>query len=129
MKHTVWIVDDDQSIRWVMKKTLERKSLLVNSFGDAEELLSELNKSTPDAIITDIRMPGMDGLELLKKIHSSNPGVPIIVTTAHSDLDSAISAYQYGAFEYLPKPFNLDDLIAVTLRAISFMKDQKKVLT
>ena len=129
MKHIVWIVDDDQSIRWVMKKTLERKSLLVNSFGDAEELLSELNKSTPDAIITDIRMPGMDGLELLKKIHSSNPGVPIIVTTAHSDLDSAISAYQCGAFEYLPKPFNLDDLIAVTLRAISFMKDQKKVLT
>ncbi|MCH9843288.1 MAG: response regulator, partial [Gammaproteobacteria bacterium] len=126
MKHNVWIVDDDQSIRWVMEKALARENMIVSSFETAQELLIELIKTTPDTVITDIRMPGMSGLELLKKIHASNPNLPIIVTTAHSDLDSAVSAYQGGAFEYLPKPFDLKDLIAVTQRAISFTKDQRK---
>ena len=126
MKHNVWIVDDDQSIRWVMEKTLARENMIVSSFETAQELLIELIKTTPDTVITDIRMPGMSGLELLKKIHASNPNLPIIVTTAHSDLDSAVSAYQGGAFEYLPKPFDLQDLVAVTQRAISFTKDQRK---
>jgi two-component system nitrogen regulation response regulator GlnG len=126
MKHNVWIVDDDQSIRWVMEKALARENMVVSSFETAQELLIELIKTTPDTVITDIRMPGMSGLELLKKIHASNPNLPIIVTTAHSDLDSAVSAYQGGAFEYLPKPFDLEDLIAVTQRAISFTKDQRK---
>ena len=126
MKHTVWIVDDDQSVRWVMEKALSREGMLVSCFENAQELLVELSKKTPDTMITDIRMPGMSGLELLKKIHSSNPNLPIIITTAHSDLDSAVSAYQGGAFEYLPKPFDLEDLIAVTQRAISFTKDQRK---
>ena len=126
MKHNVWIIDDDQSIRWVMEKALARENMVVSSFETAQELLIELIKTTPDTVITDIRMPGMSGLELLKKIHASNPNLPIIVTTAHSDLDSAVSAYQGGAFEYLPKPFDLKDLIAVTQRAISFTKDQRK---
>ena len=126
MKHNVWIVDDDQSIRWVMEKALARENMIVSSFETAQELLIELIKTTPDTVITDIRMPGMSGLELLKKIHASNPNLPIIVTTAHSDLDSAVSAYQGGAFEYLPKPFDLQDLVAVTQRAISFTKDQRK---
>ena len=126
MKHNVWIVDDDQSIRWVVEKALARENMVVSCFETAKKLLVELSKTTPDIVITDIRMPGMSGLELLKKIHSSNPNLPIIVTTAHSDLDSAVSAYQGGAFEYLPKPFDLEDLIAVTQRAINFTKDQRK---
>ncbi len=94
MKHNVWIVDDDQSIRWVVEKALARENMVVSCFETAKKLLVELSKTTPDIVITDIRMPGMSGLELLKKIHSSNPNLPIIVTTAHSDLDSAVSAYQ-----------------------------------
>ena len=129
MKHTVWIVDDDRSIRWVMEKALVRADIEVASFENAKALLGALRKAVPDTIITDIKMPGMDGLQLLKAIHSSNPKLPVIITTAHSDLDSAVSAYQGGAFEYLPKPFDLKELTAVTLRAISFAKEQKNDLS
>ncbi len=123
-KRTVWIVDDDRSIRWVMEKALSRAELQVTSFEDASELLAKLDKSQPDTIISDIRMPGIDGLQLLQKIHISNPSLPVIITTAHSDLDSAVAAYQGGAFEYLPKPFDLEELIAVTNRAINFANEQ-----
>jgi len=122
---TVWIVDDDRSIRWVMEKALARADLNVTSFESANDLLSQLSKTQPDTIISDIRMPGIDGLQLLQKIHGSNPSLPVIITTAHSDLDSAVAAYQGGAFEYLPKPFDLDELIAVTQRAINFANEQK----
>jgi two-component system nitrogen regulation response regulator GlnG len=125
-KQTVWIVDDDRSIRWVMEKALNRANLEVTSFENAADLLAQLDKQRPDTIISDIRMPGIDGLQLLKKIHASNPLLPVIITTAHSDLDSAVAAYQGGAFEYLPKPFDIDELIAVTNRAINFAKEQGK---
>lgn len=125
---TVWIVDDDRSIRWVMEKALARAGLEVTSFENANDLLEKLGKTLPDTIISDIRMPGIDGLQLLKKIHISNPSLPIIITTAHSDLDSAVAAYQGGAFEYLPKPFDLDELVAVTQRAINFAYEQKAEL-
>lgn len=125
---TVWIVDDDRSIRWVMEKALARAGLEVTSFENANDLLEKLGKTLPDTIISDIRMPGIDGLQLLKKIHTSNPSLPIIITTAHSDLDSAVAAYQGGAFEYLPKPFDLDELVAVTQRAINFAYEQKAEL-
>ena len=124
-KRTVWIVDDDRSIRWVMEKALTRAELEVTSFENAKDLLAQLNNTLPDTIISDIRMPGMDGLQLLKKIHTSKPSLPVIITTAHSDLDSAVAAYQGGAFEYLPKPFDIDELIAVTQRAINFSNEQK----
>ncbi|MBQ0713400.1 MAG: nitrogen regulation protein NR(I) [Porticoccus sp.] len=123
-KKTVWIVDDDRSIRWVMEKALSRADLDVTSFENGNDLLALLDKQLPDTIISDIRMPGIDGLQLLKKIHASNPLLPVIITTAHSDLDSAVAAYQGGAFEYLPKPFDIDELIAVTNRAISFANEQ-----
>ena len=128
MKRTVWVVDDDRSIRWVIEKALARKAITVASFEKGSDLLNELSKETPDTIISDIRMPGIDGLQLLKKIHSSNPGLPVIITTAHSDLDSAVAAYQGGAFEYVPKPFDIKELVAVTLRAISFAQEQKNNL-
>lgn len=123
-KRTVWIVDDDRSIRWVMEKALSRAELDVTTFENANSLLSDLDKRQPDTIISDIRMPGIDGLKLLEKIHASNPSLPVIITTAHSDLDSAVAAYQGGAFEYLPKPFDLDELVAVTNRAINFASEQ-----
>ncbi|MDF1830994.1 MAG: nitrogen regulation protein NR(I) [Porticoccaceae bacterium] len=121
-KPTIWIVDDDNSIRWVMEKALEKANLTVRSFEDARKLLNALNKQPqePDTIISDIRMPGIDGLALLEKIHAELPQLPVIITTAHSDLDSAVAAYQGGAFEYLPKPFDVDDLISVANRAIAF---------
>ncbi|WP_438951129.1 nitrogen regulation protein NR(I) [Porticoccus sp.] len=125
-KRTVWIVDDDRSIRWVMEKALSRADLDVSSFENASELLTRLDKHHPDTIISDIRMPGIDGLQLLQRIHTSNPALPVIITTAHSDLDSAVAAYQGGAFEYLPKPFDLDELVAVTHRAINFANEQNR---
>lgn len=123
-KRKVWIVDDDRSIRWVMEKALSRADMTVTSFEDPYDLLAKLDKTKPDTIISDIRMPGIDGLQLLQKIHISNPSLPVIITTAHSDLDSAVAAYQGGAFEYLPKPFDLEELIAVTQRAINFAGEQ-----
>ena len=125
MKPTVWIVDDDRSIRWVMEKALQKADLDVHSFESANELLAKLETSRPDTIISDIRMPGIDGLEMLKQINQSSPELPIIITTAHSDLDSAVAAYQGGAFEYLPKPFDIDELLAVTQRAINFANENR----
>ncbi|MCK9503070.1 MAG: nitrogen regulation protein NR(I) [Porticoccaceae bacterium] len=124
-KETIWIVDDDRSIRWVMEKALTRQNYDVRSFEDAGTLLDSLRTKQPDVIVSDIRMPGINGLELLKTIHDECPTIPVIITTAHSDLDSAVAAYQGGAFEYLPKPFDIDELISVTQRAITFTREQK----
>jgi two-component system nitrogen regulation response regulator GlnG len=124
-KETIWIVDDDRSIRWVMEKALTRQNYEVRSFEDAGTLLDSLGTGHPDVIVSDIRMPGINGLELLKTIHEECPTIPVIITTAHSDLDSAVAAYQGGAFEYLPKPFDIDELISVTQRAITFTREQK----
>ena len=108
----VWIIDDDRSIRWVLEKSLQQAGLETRSFESGEGIIDQLSRDTPDAIVSDIRMPGIDGLALLEKIHASHPTVPVIIMTAHSDLDSAVQAYQGGAFEYLPKPFDLDEVIA-----------------
>lgn len=113
----VWIVDDDRSIRWVLEKALEKAGIKTRSFSNADLLLEELNGIIPDAIITDIRMPGLDGLSLLKRIQESYPGLPVIVMTAHSDLESAVSAFHGGAFEYLPKPFDIDEAVDRVQRA------------
>lgn len=114
----VWIVDDDESIRWVLEKALEKAGLETRAFKDGQAALDALQHAQPDVLITDIRMPGLDGLSLLDKINSSTPELPVIVITAHSDLDSAVSAYQTGAFEYLPKPFDLNDAVDLTKRAL-----------
>ncbi|MEN9680975.1 MAG: hypothetical protein RLZZ627_868 [Pseudomonadota bacterium] len=113
----VWIVDDDRSIRWVLEKALEKAGIKTRSFSNADLLLEELSGFIPDAIITDIRMPGLDGLSLLKRIQESHPGLPVIVMTAHSDLESAVSAFHGGAFEYLPKPFDIDEAVDRVQRA------------
>jgi two-component system nitrogen regulation response regulator GlnG len=115
----VWIVDDDRSIRWVLEKALAGAGITTHSFADADSLTRRLRQETPDAIISDIRMPGTDGLQLLARIRGSHPELPVIITTAHSDLDSAVASYQGGAFEYLPKPFDIDEVVNVTKRALA----------
>ncbi len=121
----VWIADDDTSIRWVLERALTQAGIDNQSFADADQLLRQIVNSQPDVIISDIRMPGTDGLELLTRIKEQYPHLPIIITTAHSDLDSAVAAYQKGAFEYLPKPFDLDEVVAVTERALAHAQEQK----
>ncbi len=114
-----WIVDDDKSIRWVLEKALQKSSIQTRSFAEASVLLTALKSEKPDVLITDIRMPGMDGLELLQSIQTQFPDLPVIVMTAHSDLESAVSAFHGGAFEYLPKPFDVNEVVEIVQRACS----------
>jgi len=119
---TIWVIDDDRSIRWVLEKALVQHGMDVRLFEDAAGALRALDQERPDAIITDIRMPGIDGLELLERIHLRHSELPVIIMTAHSDLDSAVSAYQGGAFEYLPKPFDVDEAVALAQRALNHQR-------
>lgn len=114
----VWIVDDDSSIRWVLARALRAEGFDVSDFENAEAVLGELEKAAPDVLMTDIRMPGMSGLELAKILHQDHAAVPCIIMTAHTDLDSAVASYESGAFEYLPKPFDLDDAVRLVHRAV-----------
>jgi two-component system, NtrC family, nitrogen regulation response regulator GlnG len=114
---TTWVVDDDESIRWVLEKSLSRAGVTVRSFPGSGELLDALATEIPDVLISDIRMPGINGLDLLARLRAERPALPIIITTAHSDLDAAVMAYRGGAFEYLPKPFDVDAVVALVRRA------------
>jgi two-component system nitrogen regulation response regulator GlnG len=113
----VWLIDDDASIRWVLERALRQSGMHAKSFEQANSALEALRIEVPDVLITDIRMPGSSGLELLREIHESRPKLPVIVMTAHSDLDSAVAAYRGGAFEYLPKPFDIDHALDLVRRA------------
>jgi two-component system, NtrC family, nitrogen regulation response regulator GlnG len=113
----VWLVDDDASIRWVLERALRQGGMAPTAFDHADSALAALKRERPDVLITDIRMPGRSGLELLTEIRDSQPELPVIVMTAHSDLDSAVAAYQGGAFEYLPKPFDIDQAVDLVRRA------------
>ena len=124
--NSVWIVDDDRSIRWVLDKSLSKTGLITQTFESGDELLNRLTYESPDAIISDIRMPGINGLDLLSTIQESHPSLPVIIMTAHSDLDSAVASYSRGAFEYLPKPFDIEDAIAITRRALDHCHDTVK---
>jgi len=121
----VWVADDDSSIRWVLERALSQAGIENECFADADQLLSRIASEQPDVIISDIRMPGTDGLALLSKINEAYPQLPVIITTAHSDLDSAVASYQRGAFEYLPKPFDLDEVIAITERALAYARENR----
>jgi len=117
-KEQIWIIDDDRSIRWVLEKALAKAEMETICFKSAAGVLEKLSSQQPDAIITDIRMPGMDGLALLESIKANYPDLPTIIMTAHSDLDSAVAAYEGGAFEYLPKPFDVSEATELVKRAI-----------
>ncbi|OUS33701.1 nitrogen regulation protein NR(I) ['Osedax' symbiont bacterium Rs2_46_30_T18] len=120
---TVWIVDDDTSIRWVLEKSLTTALVNTRAFDSADKLIEQLKKQQPDVIVSDIRMPGTDGLQLLEYLKQRFPKIPTVIMTAHSDLDSAVASYQGGAFEYLPKPFDIDDAVAIVDRAIAFSSE------
>ena len=126
--NSVWIADDDRSIRWVLEKALTQAGIITRCFENGDELLGHLEGDVPDAIISDIRMPGIDGLKLLSRITAAHPGLPVIITTAHSDLDSAVASYQGGAFEYLPKPFDVDEAVATTQRALQHANKNRNLL-
>jgi len=113
----VWLVDDDASIRWVLERAFRNGGMTPRAFEAAEPALDALRRESPDVLITDIRMPGQSGLDLLKKIRDARPALPVIVMTAHSDLGNAVSAYEGGAFEYLPKPFDIDQAVDLVRRA------------
>ena len=116
----VWIVDDDRSIRWVLEKTLSREGIPFKSFASASEAISQLEQGIepPQVLMSDIRMPGQSGLELLQEVKTRFPSLPVIIMTAYSDLESAVAAFQGGAFEYLPKPFDVDQAVELIRRAI-----------
>jgi two-component system nitrogen regulation response regulator GlnG len=114
----IWIVDDDQSIRWVLEKALARENMPYKSFSNPNDVLNALDKETPQVLISDIRMPRGNGLDLLQHVKASHPSLPVIIMTAYSDLDSAVSSFQGGAFEYLTKPFDVDKAIELIHRAV-----------
>ncbi|UVL19747.1 nitrogen regulation protein NR(I) [Pseudomonas sp. B21-023] len=122
---TVWIVDDDRSIRWVLEKALQQEGMTTQSFDSADGVMGRLARQQPDVIISDIRMPGASGLDLLAQIREQHPGLPVIIMTAHSDLDSAVASYQGGAFEYLPKPFDVDEAVSLVKRANQHAQEQQ----
>ena len=114
----VWIIDDDRSIRWVFEKALAREGIVHRTFGGAQEALERLPTETPNVVVSDIRMPGASGLELMRELKARLPSTPIIIMTAYSDLESAVAAFQGGAFEYLPKPFDVDHAVGLVRRAL-----------
>ncbi len=127
----IWIVDDDQSIRFVLEKALQRENLPTRSFTNAQDVLKALNEGPdvegPQILVSDIRMPGGSGLDLLEKVKEKLPGLPVIIMTAYSDLDSAVSAFQGGAFEYLPKPFDLPKAVELINRAVEESRREEVV--
>ncbi|MDR0218133.1 MAG: nitrogen regulation protein NR(I) [Enterobacteriaceae bacterium] len=132
----IWIVDDDSSIRWVLERALKSAGMECISFENADAVLAALAKvnaeakdnpeaqDQPEVLLSDIRMPGLDGLSLLNRVKQVSPQLPVIIMTAHSDLDAAVSAYQHGAFDYLPKPFDIDETVALVERALVFYREQ-----
>jgi two-component system nitrogen regulation response regulator GlnG len=122
--HTIWVADDDRSIRWVLEKSFEAEHWQVRSFSTGAELLSALATQQPNVVVSDVKMPGMNGQEMMTQIHKQHPGLPVIIMTAHSDLDSAVSAFQQGAFDYLAKPFDIDDMVALVRRALQHLTKQ-----
>ncbi len=117
---TVWVVDDDASVRWVLERALNAEGMVTRAFDSAEQLFEALQADQPDVLVSDVHMPGVDGLEAMRRLTRDGHAFPVIVITAHADLDSAVAAYQGGAFEYLPKPFDVDDAVALVRRAARF---------
>ena len=124
----VWIVDDDRSIRWVFEKALSREGISYSSFATAREALDALSGGPPQVLVSDIRMPGQSGIELLQEVKVRHPAVPVIVMTAYSDLESAVAAFQGGAYEYLPKPFDVDQAVELIRRALDESQREQAAL-
>ena len=124
-KAKIWVVDDDDSIRWVLDKALSKTGFTTEIFNSADDVLEHLASDLPDVVVSDIRMPGTSGLDLLQNMNENHPGIPVIIMTAHTDLDSAVASYDQGAFEYLPKPFDINEATALVERAVDHARTQK----
>jgi two-component system nitrogen regulation response regulator GlnG len=122
---SIWIADDDRSIRWVLERALQKAEIDVRSFETADQVIAALRTQQPHALMTDIRMPGTDGLRFLEQMQREYPEIPVIIMTAHSDLESAVSAYQGGAFEYLPKPFDVNEAVDLVRRACKMRHERE----
>lgn len=120
----VWVIDDDRSIRWVLCRALQGAGFQAIEFEDAERASAALDGAEPDVIVSDVRMPGRSGFDLLAELRERAPAVPVIITTAYPDLDSAVSAFQGGAFEHLPKPFDVDEAVELVSRALVQRREQ-----
>jgi two-component system, NtrC family, nitrogen regulation response regulator GlnG len=123
MSATIWLVEDDPSLRWVMEETLREANHAVRGFADITALRQALLSDAPDMLVSDVRLPDGDGLTLLDELHQSHPDLPVLIITAQTDLDMAVRAYDRGAFEYLPKPFDLDEFLSVIQRGLARSKD------
>src|SRR5947199_10591322 len=124
-----WVIDDDRSIRWVFEKALAREGIPFKTFAQATEAMEALDAAgAPQVLVSDIRMPGTSGLELLQTLKQRFPNLPVIVMTAYSDLESAVAAFQGGAFEYLPKPFDVDQAVELIRRAMEESTRQDDVI-
>jgi two-component system, NtrC family, nitrogen regulation response regulator GlnG len=124
----VWIIDDDRSIRWVFEKALAREGIAHRTFGAAQEAIVKLDEETPQVVVSDIRMPGISGLDFMQQLKARLPSTPVIIMTAYSDLESAVAAFQGGAFEYLPKPFDVDHAVELVRRAIDESRRQVEAI-
>ncbi len=129
MKKTVWVIDDDDSIRWVLDKALGQAGIPIKAFNSADEAMHLLANELPLTVLSDIRMPGSSGLDFLQKIQSEFPQIPVIIMTAHSDLESAVNSFELGAYEYLAKPFDIDEVVNVVQRAISSRSESDPEIT
>ncbi|HJL95792.1 MAG: nitrogen regulation protein NR(I) [Gammaproteobacteria bacterium] len=118
-KRNIWVVDDDESIRWVLERGLSENGIDVETFDSANKVIKKLETENPQLILTDIKMPGKSGIDLLDEVKELRPDIPIIIMTAHSDLESAVESYEHGAWEYLPKPFDIEEAISMVKRATS----------
>ena len=116
--HNIWIADDDEAIRLILEESLSSSGFKTKSFSSADDLIKSLDKSEPDLIITDVQMPGMLGYDLLKHINNNFEDLPVIVMTAFADMQAAVESFGGGAFEYIPKPFDLEDAIKIIERAL-----------
>ena len=127
MSEQVWVIDDDQSIRWVLDRALSKAGIPISAFNTADQAMHHLHGDAPLAILTDVRMPGTSGLELLQHIQDQHPQVPVIIMTAHSDMQSTVASFEQGAFEFLPKPFDVEEAVAVVRRAINYTRENKNL--
>ena len=125
----IWILDDDKSIRWVLQKALEKNNFTVTSFSNSNEAINYFNHDLPDLIISDIKMPGESGLQFLEKVKTKFPNIPIIIMTAFSDLDSAVDSYAFGAYEYLPKPFVIEDALKIINSAFKISGEEENTFS
>lgn len=125
----IWVVDDDESIRWVLERGLSEKGMDVKTFDSANKVLKKLETENPQLILTDIKMPGKSGIDLLDQVKELRPEIPIIVMTAHSDLESAVESYEHGAWEYLPKPFDIEEAVSMVQRATSKLGQEKEEIS